>query len=163
MAGTRNPNSTISYTIADYDGEKSTMQFSSVEYNILTFADFLTAVGDFRDSVGGISGGAIQREILTTFNRKFDPLLPTDQNMQRERKWLIRYKDNVTFGVYTLEVPCAKVIGAGALSLLQPASNKADLTRAEWIAFIADFAQVARSEDGNPVTFLDAVLVGRNI
>jgi hypothetical protein len=163
MAGTRNPNSTLSFTIADYDGEKSSQQFACVEYNILTYADFLTAIGDYKESLEKISMGAVQREILTISNKKYDPALPTDQNAQRERKWVVRYKDEVTFNVYETEIPCARVLGTGNVNLLIAGTSKADFTRQDWIDWIADFEQVARSQDGNFVTVLDAYLVGRNI
>ena len=163
MAGTRNPNSTLSYTFKDYDGESSTQQINAVEYNVLTFADYLTAIGDYRDSLAKISLGAITQEKMSLMVRKFDPVLPTDQNAQRERKWVIRFKDDVTFNVFETEIPCAKVIGTAGANLLIAGTSKADFTRQDWIDWIADFEQVARSQDGNFVTVLDAYLVGRNI
>lgn len=160
---TRNPNSTLSYTFLDYDGEKSVMQFNAVEYNAGTFPAYLTAIGDFRDSCALISGGTITQESMNLFVTRYSGVKPTDANFQRERKWVVRYQDDVTFNVYRLEIPCARVIGTANRLLVLPNTNQADLTAPDWVAWIEDFDAVARSQDGNFVTVLDAYLVGRNI
>jgi hypothetical protein len=159
---TRNPNATLSYTLLDASGEKSVMQLNSIEFNITTIPGDLTAIGDFRDSIALSSGGTIEREIFTQFNTRYNAVKPTDKNFQRERKWLVRYQDDVTFNTYRLEIPCARVVGTASAPLVDAFDN-AIVTAPDWVAWIADFEQVARSQDGNFVTFLDAKLVGRNL
>lgn len=159
---TRNPNSMLGYSFIDASGESSTMEFNAVEYNVTTFPDYLNAIGDFRDSLLLISGGSLRQEKMSLFITRYNAVKPTDRNFQRERKWLVRYQDNVTFNLYRLEIPCGRVTGTGGLPLVDD-RDFAILTHVDWVAWIADFVQVARSQDGNPVTVLDAKLVGRNL
>lgn len=156
--------STLSFTMKDYDNETAVVSFNAVEYNALTYADYLTQIGIFRDRLSGtgalgISQGKIVNERQNLFVDDFSKVRPTDENFLRGRKWQIRYQDNVTFKVYRCEIPCARV----STLLLLPNSDKANLTAEAWTTFITAFQDIARSPEDNLVTVIGARLVGRKL
>jgi len=165
---TRNPNSTLSFTFLDYSNEKSTTQFNAVEYNILTFPDYLVSIGEFRTALGNISGGAILKEKMTLFDRRFDPVKPTDPAFQREDKWLITIKDDVTFSIYPTEITYTRNTAPATWTvpnepLLLADKDEADLSATAWVDFIAKFRDVYRTQDGNFGTVLRIDRVSRNL
>ena len=86
----------------------------------------------------------------------------SDTEAQREMKWLISYHDN-SFPARKLsvELGCADVID---VDLLQPNSDIADLTDADWVTFVTNFeALVVAPYTGNAVTLDRITLVGRNL
>lgn len=164
---TRNPNSLLSYTFIDHSNEKSVMTFSAVEYNAGTFPAYLTAIGDFRDSLALVSGGALRSERMTLFDTVYNAQTPP-QGVKREQKWLVMLRDDVTFADYRLEIPCASDNSPATATppneyLLKPNSDEADLTATAWTTFIDDLRQVYRTPDGNYATVQKIIQVGRNL
>lgn len=156
--------SLLSYTMKDYSNESATIQFNGVEYNVVTYAQYLTDIGTFRNALfgageTGISWGAKQQEKQTLFVDIFSAVPPTDENALRSRKWSVTYQDNVTFKKYNFDVPCAKVIAA----MLVGNSDKANLSHQSWVDFKAAFEAAVRSIEGHTVTLLYARLVGRKL
>jgi hypothetical protein len=74
----------------------------------------------------------------------------------REDKLELRYTDNVTFTIYTMEVPCRQ----GDLTT----SEGSDLLPTDdWAATKTAFEAVVRSPDGNAVTLQSVRIIGRNV
>lgn len=164
---TRNPNSLLSYTFIDGSNEKSVMTFSAVEYNAGTFPAYLTAIGDFRDSLALVSGGALRSERMTLFDTVYNAVTPAI-GVKRELKWLILLRDDVTFADYRIEIPCASDTSPATATppnepLLLPQSDEADLSATAWTTFIDDLRQVYRTPDGNFATVRKIIQVGRNL
>lgn len=74
----------------------------------------------------------------------------------REDKVELKYQDNTTFGVYTVEVPCRK----GALTTITGTDL---IDPATWATTKTAFEALARSPDGNAVTLLSVRIIGRNV
>lgn len=153
----RNPQAQYSMTYRDYSNEPSSVTIYTRAYNVLTFADDLADYTDLRAAIGGIALGSLVSDQVSPYQTKYNNALPTDENAQRERKWVVRYQDDVDFSIYRVEIPCADVVGR-----LMPDSDKADLTETDMATFVAQFEETAYSQNGNAVTVLDITAVGRN-
>jgi len=165
---TRNPNSFLSFTLLDYSDEKSIMTFSAVEYNVLTFVQYLTDIGDFRNALQLVSGGAILAERVTLFDTKYDPVKPTNPVFQREDKWQVTIKDDVTFAIYQVEIPIMRATSPATATppselLLVDGTDKANLSATAWVTFVNALEQVYRTKDGNFGTVLRIDRVSRNL
>lgn len=146
-------------TYRDYSNEKSTVQFS---VPAITSANIVAVNAD----IGAIGVALLDLSLcnlaktqtvsdFATSNQ--DP--PTNPYAQRELKWLMTYRDDVTNKEHTMEIP-----GADLTDNLLGNTDQADLSSADWVAFITAFEDGAVAPDtGNAVTVLSAYVVGRNI
>lgn len=148
---------TATLTIEDYSHEKSGM---SINIGPLTAANF-TAVRDAIDDLKAVMPNLILGEIRkTNINEVFVESVAAvaDVNAQRERKWLVTYRDetqfldvantinNTGFGqIYNVEVPTAD------LALLDDESDELDLSIAGVAAWITAFEAVQNSPTGGDV------------
>lgn len=153
------PNSRFAQTYIDFSGEKSTVDFPIRPMTAATIAAVLTELATLGTAIAGLSSGVLVKSIATQDNTNLGGALPTDPNAQRERKWLVRFQDLTTLRYGQVEIPVAEV----SSTLLLPGTDQADLSAAEWVAFIGAFETTARSIDGNAVNVLTAKLVGRNL
>ena len=160
------------FTILDHNGEKSTTSFYTGNVTAVSLPGLLTEFGALRTAIDGITLGTLAQEELKVFSTKLSNTRPSDQNAQRERKWLVVYEDNLPFfddpvnaipnegykKVFTFEIATADISGR-----LNPNSDEADLTNAGIDAFKTAFEAIARSPYGGTVTVLKLVAVGRNL
>lgn len=153
----RNPNSYVTFTLLDFSEEKASTQIGIPGYNVLTNAGVITDVGALRAAIDGITLGSIVQENLTWFATKYAAAAPTDQEAQREKKWLVRVQDTVTLAEYRVEIPTADLTGVQLI----PGTDNADLGQPPMDAFVSAFEAVYRSPDGNPATVLQVSYVGR--
>jgi len=153
-----NPSHHGSLQFIDYSKEKSGMDFNFGPITALTIAAFLSQFGAFRTATEALSLGNLVSDSWTGDTTTYNVAPPTDENAQRERKWRVRYQDTVNLAIYKIEIPCANIVGQ-----LQAGTDNADLTTAEWVAWIAAFEALAKSPEGNTVNVLDAIKVGRNL
>jgi len=144
----------------DESNEKSTFGVTSAALTSANFDAQQTQFNALRTAAADLSLGAItQYSIATLTNPAYT--VPTDPFAQREFKWLITYIGNTTGKTFQVELPVSdvgndhKVIG----------SDQADLTNADWVAFITAFEAFAKSPDdlGEGVIVTNAKLVGRNL
>lgn len=157
----------------DHSGESSAASFITGDITAVSLPGFLTQWGDLRTAIEGITLGTIQEEAAYVFKTRLSNTKPTDQNAQRERKWLVTYEDNLPFfddpvnaipnagyrKVFNIEIPTADA------SLL-PANletEQVDITGTEMAAFVTAFEAIARSPYGGTVNVLKIELVGRNL
>jgi len=157
-----NPKHFGSFTFKDTAKQKSNVSFNFGAITVGTIAGFLTQFGAFRTATQALSIGALVSDSWTGDKTKYSAATPTDDNARRERKWRVDYEDTVNFTPAQLEIPVAKVTGAGG-SLTINDTEQADLTQQEWVDWIAAFEALCKSDDGNAVNVLGATLVGRNI
>jgi len=148
----------------DWSNETAIVQFRAVDYNALTYATYLVAIGSFRAALSGtgltgISQGVIIAERQNLFVDDFARILPVDENILRGRKWVVRYQDNVTFKVHRMEIPTARPTPG----LLIANTDRANLLANAWVDFRTAFVAIARSPEDNFVTILSARLVGRKL
>lgn len=113
------PQNTATLTIEDYNRETST---TSVNIGPLTAANYTAkhaAIDAYKTAVAGITLGEIRK---VTVNEVFAESVAaiTDVNAQRERKWLVTFRDNTEFfdagdtisnvgygQLFKVEIPCA--------------------------------------------------------
>jgi hypothetical protein len=76
---------------------------------------------------------------------------------QRERKWLIRAYDDTTGDPVHMSIPCADA------TLLAANSDKMDPTDPAYTALVNAFEAYHLSKEGNSVTVIEIVMVGRNL
>jgi len=157
-------------TIEDYDREKSG---TSVNIGPLTAANFTAkraAIDAWVDSLPGIIKGEVRKVNINEVFAESSAVI-TDQNAQRESKWLVFYRDdtqfldvgntinNVGFGnIYHVEIPTAD------LTLLGNNEDTLDLSLGAVAAFVTAFEAVQNSPTGgNEVTVIKIQHAGRNL
>jgi len=147
------------YTLAfrDYGNELTSTTVQLPTLNAGNLAANLVLIQELGVDIGGLVIGATDHSQVHLDKVGGNAAPPTDVNAQRERKWLVRYRDTVTGKAYNIEIGTAKLSG-----LLKPNSDQADLTQTEWTDFISAFEGIAVSPDGNAVEVLEAFHVGRS-
>lgn len=153
-----NPQHNFSITYLDHSGEKSTSRGHMGPITVGTIAGFLTQFGTLKTAQQALSLGAMVADSWTGDSTAYSAAPPADVNAQRERKWRVDVQDTVNLSRFRYEIPCALIAGQ-----LLTGTDKADISTAEWAAFIAAFEAMAKSPDGNAVNVLGATLVGRNL
>lgn len=158
------------FTIEDYDREKSTVGINIGPLTALNFAAVRDAIDDVKVAIDGLTIGAIRKTSISEAFAESSAAV-TNQNAQRERKWRVLYRDdtqffdvantinNVGFGnIYDIEIPTAD------LSLLTGNSDILPLTQTEAAAFVTAFEAIQNSPTGgNECTVLEIKHVGRNL
>lgn len=145
-----------SLTLLDYGAEKTTTRLRVEEITAINFATQLTAIAALGTAIDNLTLGTLHKSAVIQNDAVISNTLPTDVNAQRERKWLLRYRDNVTEQIYSSEIGTADLTDN-----LVPNSDMALLTSTDWAAFKTAFEAVVLSPDGNPVTLYQAFHVGR--
>jgi hypothetical protein len=160
------------FTILDHDEESSVFSVHTGAVTAVSLPGLLTQFGDFREATEALTLGTFKSESLDVFNTLLSNTPPADANAQRERKWIIYYEDATQFfdapvnaipnagyrKPFHFEIPTADIEGQ-----ILPNTAIADVTTAEWVAWIAAFEAMARSPYGGAVNFLSAEVVGRNL
>jgi len=160
------------FSFLDYDGETSTTTVHTGAVTAVSLPGLLTQFGALRTAMDALSVATISNEALNVFSTKLSNVKPTDENAQRERKWLVFYEDSQQFfdpgvnaipnagykKVFHHEIPGALIDGQ-----LLANTDIADLSTAAWIAYKDAFEDIGRSPYGGTVTLLSAEVVGRNL
>jgi len=147
------------FTITDYSDENSSFGVTSITANAGNLAAQQTQAADLAAAVDDLTIGELVKQqmglvILDT------PAIPTNPYAQRELKWLVRYVGDASGKVFRTEIAAPDVTDNVVVN-----SDIADLTSADWVAFVTAFEAFVRSPDNGTetVTVLGASLVGRNI
>lgn len=141
----------------DYSNEVSNFAVYIPELTAGNFTATGAAVQTLGTATNALSLGQPARSALVAQINTISAASPSDVNAQRERKWLVTYRDTVTNRLYSLEIPCADLAGGN----LQANTDLANLASTEWAAWVTAFEAIALSQDGNPVDVLRAQHVGR--
>lgn len=161
-----------SFTLMDYDREKSPMGFNTAAITAASLPATLTQFGNLRTAIQGIVLGVVSNEDLYVNRTKLTNVPPTDPSAQRERKWLVKYEDTTQF----FDAPVNAIPNAGYQKLfnveigtadftaanLPNNGDEADLTNAAIAAFVTAFEALARSPYGGAVNVVQILAVGRN-
>lgn len=164
------PQNQASFQIEDYDGEKSVMQLNVGPITLANFTALRDAIDDLKAALPGIIDGEIRKTTITEQFAESSSAV-TDQNAQRETKWLVTYRDvtqfldvgntinNVGFGnLYNVEIPTAD------LGLLTGNDDSLDLSVPAVAAFVTAFEAVQNSPTGgNEIDVVRITHVGRNL
>lgn len=146
----------LNMSFIDYSGEVSTV---GVHFPTLTDVNFAAQNGLMDDLVAAIEGvsiGNLQKDARLAVETKFAVGNPANAFAQRELKWLVRCRD-ANGNPSGFEIPCAD------LALLSPNTDKMDVSAGAGLALVTAIEAGARSNDGEALTFVEAVVVGRSI
>jgi len=147
-------------TYQDYSKEFSTARVTAQTLTALNFDTQATARAAFIAAISPLVLGTIAKsgfgEQTIGVNTP-----PASVEAQREKKWLVTYEGNTSGKKFQLELPCADLTGGHLIVN----SDNADLTEADWAAFIAAFEAYGRSPDdpAETINVLSARFVGRNL
>lgn len=156
-------------TISDYNGETSTTGVNTGAVTAISLPGLLTNIAAYRAAIDGIIIGIPKSDTLRAFKTPISNALPSDQNAQVERKWLVTYDDitqffdapvnaipNAGFGkIFNTEIATADA------TLLDENQEFLDLSDGPGLAYATAFNNMARSPYGGVGRVLSVELVGR--
>jgi len=148
--------SKLSLNYKDYSDEGSTASFHLPEINAGNLAAVTLLADDISDAVSNVTLGTLRKDTRLLSETKFTDPLPVNAFAQREIKWLVQMLDP-NGNVVSNELPCAD------LALLSPNTDVMDVTTVSGAALVAALEAGAVSNDGEPLTFVKAVAVGRSL
>jgi len=147
------------FSIRDYSNEMSSFGVTSVTGNAGNLAAELALQTALQSAIENLTIGHLDKAAykIVTLNT---PITPSNVYAQREAKWLVSYMGDVSGKLFSIEIAAPDLTGN-----VVPNSDVADLTSADWVAFIDAFQDFARSPDNGTetVTVTKAVHVGRNL
>lgn len=151
-------------TLKDYDGERSGTRFNTVEITAANIDAQVAAFGTLRVALEAIMyqgwyAGAIVDEVYSAA-----PVV-TDQNSQREIKWVFNVED-IQGNIYKAnEIPCAKLdILENASKYIYKNKTVAVTTAAAAVQAVVDaYEAFAKDKFGNALVVVDIYQAGRNI
>jgi len=152
-----NPKHTASLTYIDASNEDTTTEVNVGPITALTIVAFLAQFGDFRNATNANTLGNLGADRWTGDATKYNATIPTDENAQRERKFLVNYQDTTTFAPYRVEIGTADLEGR-----MIAGTDFVDLTNTEIATWITAFETLCKSPEGNNVNVLSIQAVGRN-
>lgn len=160
----------------DFSKENSTVAFTGVQLDGDNYDAQLILAHDLRTATDAITLGARIEETVISERLASAAATPTDKSAQRERKWLVRYRDvtqyfdfpstafpNTGYGkTFTLDIPTAdqSLLGAGNSDIINPTDAGIAAAITTWIAAFEAFQ---KSPYGGDVEVDQLVLVGRNL
>ena len=160
----------------DFSKELSSVRYLSVQLDGTNYDAQLILAHNLRTATDNITLGARVEETVVSERIASALPAPSDKSAQRERKWLVRYRDNTQYydfpstafpntgygKIFTLEIPTADqaLLPAGNTDVINPtdAGIAAAIT-----AWIAAFEAFARSPYNGAVVVEQLVMVGRNL
>jgi len=145
--------------ITDYSNEKSSFGVTSITANAGNLAAQQTEYAALFTAVEDLTIGEATKQIMSL--AIYDtPAIPTNPYAQRELKWLVQYQGDSSGKLFSIEIAAPDVTDNVVVN-----SDQADLSSADWAAFVTAFEDYARSPDNGTetVTVIGARLVGRNI
>lgn len=147
------------FSITDYSQENSSFGFVSSALTAGNIVAQTTLLATLLGATEDLTIGNISKQQVAQILHD-DPGVPTDPFAQRELKWFVTYQAVTSGKKFTLEIAAPSLTDN-----LVPGTDTADITSADWVAWITAFVAVAKSPDdiADSVIVLGAHLVGRNI
>lgn len=151
-----------SFKVRDYSSETSTVKFYNGAITAVSLPGYLTALGNMRTAIQGVTNGIIASEMWVGDNTVLSQAAPATPIAQRENKWLVTYEGNTNNKLFQMTLPTADLTNA---ALFLPGSDEADLTAQPWVDFITAFQAIGRTpdDDQETITVRSIRFVGRNI
>lgn len=146
------------FSFLDHSDETSTVSWESVTLTAANFDAQATEFNSLNSALLNLTLG-VESQHVRGLVTEGTTTPPSDPYAQRELKWLVTYADATTGKRYQSEIPTPDLTDN-----LIPGTDQADVTSADWTAFVTAFeAFVTAPDTGNAVEFVSARLVGRNI
>lgn len=145
--------------ITDYSNEKSHFGFPSSELTAGNIVAQLAAAAALVGATEDLTIGEVTKQQIAQVPLDL-PAIPTSPYAQRELKWLVQYQSVTSGKLWSLEIPAPDITDN-----VIPNTDIADLTSADWDAWVTAFVAFAKAPDDitDSVIVVGARLVGRNI
>lgn len=151
----------VAFTLIDASAETTTVTvpLADVAGDGSNWAAILTAVAAAQTQIEAVSGGSVKQKTIVADIERLTNVVPSDDSA-RESKWLIRYQDDTTLEIKTMEIGNAD----RALLPMSPASDFVDTSSVDgtWTAFLAWFNGL-EVNGGHTVTLISMQHIGRNL
>lgn len=134
--------STYEVSVRDFSNETSRTGITTVQLTSGNVVASLASLDSLLATIQAITLGNFERSRVVFREQNEDPGIPTDENAQRERKWLVVYHDTTTGKKFRMEIPTAKLTGN-----LASGSDLADLGATDIAAFVTAFEAIAKDPD----------------
>lgn len=165
------PMNTATISLEDYDREPTKHKLNIGPLTAANFTAKRAAIDALKAAIPALVLGEIRS---STINEVFteSTAAVTDKNAQRERKWMVTYRDVTQFfdGANTINNPgfgnlSSVELGTADASLLpDTASDELDLTVTAVATYVTAFEAVQNSPTGgNEVEVVSIKMVGRNL
>lgn len=155
------PPSSYSMSLRDQTRELASHTFPIATVTAGNYAGLLVLGAAYEAAVDAVVLGIQAKRKIVAFEN-IDVAVPSNGNAQVEMAWIVHYHDdeeffdaptnaipNENYGVpQTIRIATPD---AGTTALRQPNSDLADLTHANWIAFVSAFEGFALSQGGGDV------------
>jgi len=147
------------FTIRDFSDELSSFGVTSVTGNAGNLTAQLGLQTALSSAIENLSIGHLDKYTYSIEGLN-SPVTPSNVYAQREIKWLVTYKGDTSGKNFQIEIAAPNLTDN-----LNGNSDQADLTSADWAAFVTAFEAYAKSPDNGTeaVTVVGARVVGRNI
>lgn len=151
----------VSISIREYSGKVGTVSFNLGGVNAATADTALDAAETaLQAAVDDLTLGEISRVTTTRKSAAVSNALPSSPSAQRQNKILVRYEDDVTNELGSVEIPVADL---SAVTLLTN-TDIIDLTAGTAMpALVTAIETHVKSKAGNAVSVIQALWVGRNL
>lgn len=153
-----------SFSLKDYDGERSGTKINLVEVTAANIDALATALGTLRTTseaimLQGWYGVQMTDEIYTANPTVSDPF------SQREHKWVLIVEDSLGNVYKANELPCAdlSILENGSKYIYKNKAVTVTTASAAVQAFVDAYEAIARDDNGNLVEVVDIFQAGRNI
>jgi len=147
-------------TFADFGGEKSTLTVRIATQTAANIAATTALLATLATATDAITNGLVVKEQLIASSTGSGSGKSTNEQAQREHKWLVTYQDSVSLELFHLEVPTALLSVA---TMANSVKDTVSLGETVWSDWVDAFEAVARSKNGATVTVFEITYVGRNI
>jgi len=159
----QNPASTVKWTFLDYTSKTSTLELNTNEnLGIVGMAQQLTDLQTLETAFSGISGGTIVKQEFSPYVTSFIANPITNENNQRERRWIVVFEDEFNGEEGQVTLPCARVSNSVNAPIVDE-EGFAILSMPQWTKFKTEFEKVGRSVHNNYVTFKYAYIQDDNV
>lgn len=164
---------TLRIGFIDYSGEQSSSSIHVGAVTAVSLPGLLSDIADYVAAVDAITLGTIRDDTLVAYSTNRSSLAPSDVNAQRERKWLVRYTDNLPFfddpinaipnagfgQIFTFTLPTADLASGNLLAN----TDFANLADTQIAAYVTAFEALARSPYGGTCEIINIEAVGSPI
>jgi len=149
----------VQFQITDYSNEKSSTVLNTTVLTAGNFTAQQTLAAALAAAIEDLTIGELTKQI-NSIPVVDTPAIPTNPYAQREMKWLVQYQGDVSGKLFSSEIAAPDITDNVVIN-----TDVADLSSADWAAFVTAFEAYVKSPDdvAETVTVIGARLVGRNI
>ena len=139
----------------DYSGEGTSFSVSIADLTSVNFDAQITAAQSVQSAVQAVSLIDFEGVSVKALDTPRETDKPSSPYAQRESKWLVTMSDDTLARLNQFE------IGGADLTLLASDGETMDVSAGAGAALVAALEATLISRDGNAMTFVEAVHVGR--